>query len=107
MIKKRTKNLTTEELTQIIDLFKQGVKNGEIARRVGVAEGTVSRRIGEMFGNRQKQVSLCSCSKCIDDCLNCKKPFCDFNGPVQPHEKNVQPVNAWTIDMYIQILKKA
>lgn len=104
---KRGTSLTAEQVDLIITLCKAGAKNREIAQKLGVSEGTVSRRIGEVLGNRQKQVSLCSCSKCVDDCLNCKKPDCDFNGPVQPHEKNVQPVNSWTIDMYIEILKKA
>lgn len=104
---KRGTSLTADQVNLIITLCKAGAKNREISQKLGVSEGTVSRRIGEMLGNRQKQVSTCPCSKSIDDCLNCKKPFCDFNGPVQPHEKNVQPVNSWTIDMYIEILKKA
>ena len=104
---KRGTALTEQQINLIIDLFKQGVKNGEIAKCVGVAEGTVSRRIGEILGTRKTQVSLCSCSKCVEDCLNCKKIDCDYNGPVRPFEKTTQPVNSWTIDMYIQVLKKA
>lgn len=102
----RIKTLTEKQVSEMIELKKAGKSLTEIAEIYHVTIPTVSRRIRDPLRLRDKQISSSACSKCIDDCLNCKKPDCDYNGPVQPHEK-FKCVNSITVDMYVQVLKKA
>lgn len=100
----RIKALTRDDVLNMISLKQQGKLLAELSEVYNVTKSTISRRISEEIGRREKQVSPSACSKCIDDCLNCKKPYCDYNGPVQPHEK-IKCVNALTVDMFVDMLK--
>lgn len=100
----RIKALTRDDVLNMISLRQQGKSLSEVAEIYNVTKSTISRRISEEIGRREKQISLSHCAKCIDDCLNCKKPDCDYNGRVQPHEK-IKCVNALTVDMFVNMLK--
>ena len=100
----RIKALTEKQISEMIELKKAGKSLTEIAEIYHVTVATVNIRTRDPLRLREKRISLYSCSKCIDDCLNCKKPDCDYNGRVQPHEK-INHVNALTVDMFIDMLK--
>lgn len=101
---KRIRALTEKQVSEMIELKKAGKSLTEIAEIYHVTIPTVSKRTRDPLRLREKQISLFHCAKCIDDCLNCKKPDCDYNGGVQPHEK-FNHVNALTVDMFIDMLK--
>lgn len=100
----RIKALTEKQVSEMIELKKSGKSLTEIARKYNITVSAVSRRISEKLGLREKKSSTSGCTKSISDCLNCKKPDCDYNGGVQPHEK-FKCVNALTVDMFIDTLK--
>jgi len=100
----RIKALTEKQVSEMIELKKAGKSLTEIAEIYHVTVATVSIRTRDPLRLREKQISLSSCSKCIDDCLNCKKPDCDYNGRVQPHEK-FNHIDALTVDMFVEMLK--
>lgn len=102
----RIKALTRDDVLNMISLRQQGKSLAELSEIYNVTKSTISRRISKEIERREKRVSLSSCSKCIDDCLNCKKPDCDYNGPVQPHEK-FKCVKSITVDMFVEMVKKA
>lgn len=103
---KRIKALTGKQVSEMIELKKSGKSLTEIAEIYHVTISTVSKRIRDPLRLRDKQISSSACSKCVDDCLNCKKPDCDYNGPVQPHEK-FKCANSITVDMFVEMVKKA
>ena len=102
----RIKALTEKQVSEMVELKKAGKSLTEIARKYNITVGTVSRRISEELGLREKKLSTSGCTKSISDCLNCKKPDCDYNGGVQPHEK-FKCVNSITVDMFVEMAKKA
>lgn len=101
---KRIKALTEKQVSEMIELKKAGKSLTEIAEIYHVTVATVSKRMRDPLRLQEKKISLSSCAQSVDDCLNCKKPDCDYNGRVQPHEK-FRCVDALTVDMFVDILK--
>ena len=102
----RIRALTEKQVSEMIELKKAGKSLAEIAEIYHVTIPTVNKRTREPLRLQEKKISSSHCAKCIDDCLNCKKPYCDYNGRVQPHEK-IKCVNALTVDMLVDIARKA
>lgn len=101
---KRIKALTEEQVEEMLSLRQQGKSLTEIAEIYHVTVATVSIRTRDPLRLQENKILLSSCTECIDDCLNCKKPDCDYNGRVQPHEK-FKCVDALTVDMFVEMLK--
>lgn len=101
---KRIRALTGKQVSEMIELKKSGKSLAEIAEIYYVTIPTVSKRTRDPLRLQEKKISSSHCAKCIDDCLNCKKPDCDYNGRVQPHEK-FRCVDARTVDMFVEMLK--